>query len=97
MKHLKIEYTTDSGRVITLFDDPVVEMSWVDINGGVKVEGKTPATAASSASNGVGSFLNLLTGASKSRTEAVVNEKKAELVAEKHAENDSQENVTPAV
>lgn len=83
MKHLKIEYTNESGRVITLFDDPVAEMSWIDAGGGIRVEGKTPAPPSTSTANGVGSLLNLLTGASKARSESVVEEKKAELAEEK--------------
>lgn len=86
MKHLKIEYTTDTGRVITLFDDPVAEMSWADFAGGIRVEGKPPA--ASGSSNGVGGLLNLLTGASKARTDSVVEEKKASLAEEKQANQD---------
>ena len=82
MKHLKIEYTTESGSTITLFDEEVIEVNWSDTSSGVRVEGKTQAAA----SNGMGGLLDLLTGASKARTEAMVEEKKAELAEEAAAE-----------
>lgn len=76
MKHLFVEYTTDAGTKIVLFDDEVAEVTWSDSASGVRVEGKTQAAA----SGGMGGLLDLLTGASKARTEAVVEEKKASLV-----------------
>lgn len=76
MKHLFVEYTTDAGNKIVLFDDEVAEVTWSDSASGVRVEGKTQAAA----SSGMGGLLDLLTGASKARTEAVVEEKKASLV-----------------
>ena len=75
MKHLFVEYTTDAGNKIVLFDDEVAEVTWSDSASGVRVEGKTQAAA----SGGMGGLLDLLTGASKARTEAVVEEKKASL------------------
>lgn len=79
MKHLKIEYTTESGSKITLFDDEVAEVTWSDGNGVVRVEGKTQA-----ASGGL-NLLEMLTGGSKARTEAAAEEKRAEYEAEKKA------------
>lgn len=78
MKHLKIEYTTDGGNSITLFDDDVVEVTWSDATGTVRVEGKTQA-----AQSGGLNLLEMLTGGSKSRTEAMVEQGKAEIEAEK--------------
>lgn len=77
MKHLSIEYTTESGSTITLFNDDVVEVTWSDGNGVVRVEGKTQT------SGGGLNLLEMLTGGSKSRTEAVAEEKRAEYEAEK--------------
>jgi hypothetical protein len=79
MKHLKVEYTTESGQSITLFDGQVTEVTWSDGPNGIKVEGKNQAAATG---GGMGGLLEMLTGASKSRTAAVVEEKKAELAAE---------------
>jgi hypothetical protein len=77
VKHLFVEYTTDAGNKIVLFDDEVAEVTWSDSASGVRVEGKTQAAAAG---GGMGGLLDLLTGASKARTEAVIEEKKASLV-----------------
>lgn len=78
MKHLKIEYTTESGSKITLWDAEVAEVIWSDSAAGVRVEGKIQ--------NGGGmNLLEMLTGGSKARTEAVVEEKRASLAAEKAA------------
>jgi len=76
VKHLKIEYTTEGGNTIVLFDDEVAEVTWSDSAAGVRVEGKTQAAANGS---GMGGLLDLLTGASKARTEAVIEEKRASL------------------
>ena len=85
MKHLRIEYTTDSGNSITLFDDDVVEVTWSDSTGTVRVEGKTQA-----AQGGGLNLLEMLTGGSKNKTESMVDEKRAEYEAEK-AEKREQE------
>lgn len=57
MKHLKIEYTTEGGNKIVLFDGEVAEVNWSDGSGTVRVEGKTSA-AANSGLN----LLEMLTG-----------------------------------
>jgi hypothetical protein len=85
VKHLRIEYTTDSGNSITLFDDDVVEVTWSDSTGTVRVEGKTQA-----AQGGGLNLLEMLTGGSKNKTESMVDEKRAEYEAEK-AEKREQE------
>lgn len=77
MKHLRVEYTTDSGNKIILWDAEVAEVIWSDSAAGVRVEGKNQAAA------GGMNLLDLLTGNSKARTEAVVEEKKAALAEEK--------------
>lgn len=76
MKHLKIEYTTEGGNTIVLFDSEVAEVTWSDSASGVRVEGKTQAATGG---GGMGGLLDLLTGASKARTEAVIEEKRASL------------------
>jgi hypothetical protein len=78
VKHLKIEYTTESGSSITLFDEDVVEVTWSDAVGTVRVEGKTQA-----AQGGGLNLLEMLTGGGKARTEQMVEQGKAELEAEK--------------
>lgn len=57
MKHLFIAYTTESDDKIVLYDNEVVEVTWSDGNGTVRVEGKTSAAAA----NGM-NLLEMLTG-----------------------------------
>lgn len=74
MKHLKVEYKTEAGQSIVLFDGEVNEVVWSDGPNGIKVEGKT-----GTAGGGMGSLLDLLTGGSKARTEAVIEEKRAGL------------------
>ena len=78
MKHLLIKYTTDAGSTITLFDADVSEVTWSDGNDVVRVEGKTGNSAGMN-------LLEMLTGGSKARTEAMVEEKRSELKAEKKA------------
>lgn len=78
MKHLKIEYTTEGGNSIVLFDEEVVEVTWSDAVGTVRVEGKTQA-----AQGGGLNLLEMLTGGSKARNEQMVEQGKAELEAEK--------------
>ena len=56
MKHLKIEYTTDSGNKIILWDAEVAEVIWSDSAAGVRVEGKNQAAG------GGMNLLDLLTG-----------------------------------
>lgn len=59
MKHLLIQYTTEGGTKITLFDAEVAEVTWSDSStGGVRVEGKTPQQQA----NGGLNLLEMLTG-----------------------------------
>lgn len=79
MKHLKIEYTTESGSTVTLYDQQVTEVTWTDGPNGIRVEGKNQAAATG---GGMGGLLEMLAGASKSRTAAVVEEKKADLATE---------------
>jgi hypothetical protein len=57
VKHLRIDYTTESGTKITLFNAEVAEVTWSDGSGVVRVEGKTQA-AANSGLN----LLEMLTG-----------------------------------
>lgn len=57
VKYLKIEYTTEGGNKIVLWDGEVAEVTWSDGSGVVRVEGKTSA-AASSGLN----LLEMLTG-----------------------------------
>lgn len=64
MKHLLIQYTTEGGTKITLFDAEVAEVTWSDSTGGVRVEGKTPQQQA----NGGLNLLEMLTGG-KNRAE----------------------------
>jgi hypothetical protein len=75
VKHLKIEYKTEAGQSIVLFDGEVNEVVWSDGPNGIKVEGKT-----GTGGGGMGSLIDLLTGNSKARTEAIVEEKKAGLI-----------------
>lgn len=58
MKHLKIEYTTEGGTKIVLWDAEVAEVTWSDGSGVVRVEGKTKDAANGSGMN----LLELLTG-----------------------------------
>jgi hypothetical protein len=74
VKHLKVEYKTDAGNSIVLFDGEVNEVVWSDGPGGIRVEGKN-----GTGGGGMGGLLDLLTGGSKARTEAVVEEKRASL------------------
>jgi len=76
VKHLKVEYETDAGNSIVLFDGEVNEVVWSDGPGGIRVEGKNGNNA------GMGGLLELLTGGSKARTEAIVEEKRATIAAE---------------
>ena len=62
MKHLRIEYTTEGGNKIVLFNGEVAEVIWSDSAAGVRVEGKTQAAAAGM------NLLDLLTGG-KNRAE----------------------------
>lgn len=82
MKHLKIEYTTDTGKEVTLFDADVTEVSWADTAAGVRVEGKTAPAAGAAGNPGI-SLLEALAGAARSRNGAAIEEKKAELQREK--------------
>jgi hypothetical protein len=82
MKHLKVEYTTDSGNGIVLWDAEVNEVVWTDGPNGIRVDGKT-----GTGGGGMGGLLDLLTGASKARTEAVVGEKRASLAGAAPAEH----------
>lgn len=40
MKHLRVEYSTDGGQPVVLFDGDVDEISWSDGANGVSVSGK---------------------------------------------------------
>ena len=68
MKHLRVEING-----IELVNGDFAEVSFTDGANGVKVEGKP----ARSAGAGGGGLLEMLAGASRSRTEAVVQEKRA--------------------
>lgn len=74
MKRLTISY---NGAV--LFDADVAEFIWSDVSNGVKVEGKIRKTANG---GGVGGLLEQLAGASKNKTQRMVEEKRAELDSE---------------
>lgn len=81
MKQLKIEYNG-----IVLWDGPVDEVQWSDGPNGVAVAGKIkPARPAGGIGAGIA---ELLTNASKAKTEAVVEEKKAALVEERLPKTD---------
>ena len=71
-KHLRIE-VNGMEWVNADFD----EMSFYEGPNGVRIEGKTSARPAS---NGGGSLMDLFTGASRSRTEAMVKEKRQSLI-----------------
>lgn len=59
------------------------EISFTDGPGGVKIEGKPARPATRNNSNGgAGGLLEMLTNASRSRTEAVVEEKRGSLKSE---------------
>lgn len=81
MKHLKIEYTTANGKTVVLFDDDINEVAWVDTATGVKVEGRFAPPAQNN--NAGAGLLDLLTSASRARTESVANEKRDALTDEK--------------
>lgn len=70
MKHLRVEYNG-----IVLFDDDVDEVSWSDSDNGVTVTGKIRRAGAPG--GGAGGFLEMLTGASRQRTQNLVAEKRA--------------------
>lgn len=70
MKHLRVEYNG-----IVLFDGNVDEVSWNDSDNGVTVTGKM--RRAGGQSGGAGGFLEMLTNASRQRTQNVVAEKRA--------------------
>lgn len=91
MKHLLIQYTTESGIKITLFDAEVAEVVWSDSTAGVRVEGKTQQQT------GGMNLLDLLTGGGKARTEEVAEDKKAELPAEKAPRKTASRKSTPTV
>ena len=68
MKHLRVEING-----IELVNGDFAEVSFTDGANGVKVEGKP----ARNGSGGGGGLLDLLAGASRTRTEAVAQEKRA--------------------
>ena len=74
MKRLTISYNG-----ATLFDADVAEFLWSDVSNGVKVEGKIRKT---SSGGGVGGLLEQLAGASKSKTQRMVEDKRTELESE---------------
>lgn len=90
MKHLKVKYTTDSGNSIVLFDGEVNEVVWSDGPNGIRVEGKTAA------SGGGLNLLEMLTGASKAKTESVIEDKKSAIEAEKTPVQDNSIDVIQA-
>lgn len=77
MKHLRIECDN-----VVLFDSDVVEISWSDTGDQVTVTGKTQRSA------GTSKLVQMLSEAVKKQTEqtdAMVEDRKAELAAEKKA------------
>lgn len=89
MKKLTVRYTNDNGDSITLYDGEVAEIGWTDGAESLRVEAKTCPRRARQGSSGNASagmnLLEMLTGGSKARTEAMVEEKRSELRAEKKA------------
>ena len=78
MKHLTVTYNDH-----TLFDGEINELVWLDSDSGIKIEGRTKPKSA----GGAGSFLDMLTGASKARTAEMVVEKREQLEQEAVAES----------
>ena len=74
MKHLRVEVNGTEW-----VNGDFAEISFTDGPGGVRIEGKTARSASTGAGPGL---LEILTGASKARTEAIVEEKRAALAAE---------------
>lgn len=73
MKHLKVIYNDQ-----ILFDGEINELVWLDGDSGVKIEGRVkPAATAKPAAAGL---LDMLTGASKNRTQEMVTQKRQSLV-----------------
>lgn len=70
-KHLRVEVNGAEW-----VNGDFAEISFTDGPGGVRIEGK-PARAAAGRNGGGGGFLEMLTNASKARTEAVAEEKRA--------------------
>lgn len=79
MKHLRIEYTTESGSKIILFDDDVNEVAWNDTPNGVRVEGRTGIAPSGN------SLLELIANASKARAEEEAEETPASTSKKKAA------------
>lgn len=73
MKRLTVTYNG-----ATLFDADVAELVWSDVANGVKVEGKLHKASG----GGVGGLLEQLAGASKSKTQRMVEDKRTELESE---------------
>lgn len=78
-KHLRVEVNGAEW-----VNGDFAEISFTDGPGGVRIEGK-PARAATPARGG-GGLLEMLTSASRARTEAVVEDKKAALASDSDAE-----------
>lgn len=76
MKHLTITYDNH-----TLFDADIDELVWVDNDSGVKVEGRLKKTAAPTSGLGAG-LLDMLTQASKAKTQQLADEKRQEPTSE---------------
>ena len=72
-KHLRVEVNGQEW-----VNGEFAEISFTDGPGGVRIEGK-PVRQATGGGGGGGGLLDLLTQASRARTQAVVEEKRAEL------------------
>lgn len=62
----------------TLFDGEINELVWLDSDNGVKIEGRIkPAAAGKTGGQGL---IDMLTGASKNRTQEMVTQKRQSIV-----------------
>lgn len=78
MRNLKIEY-----RGMVLFDGEISELQWSDGEGGVTVHGKL---AQSVRKQSGANLLEMIAGASKKKTELMVEQKRESLTEEKAKE-----------
>lgn len=86
VKHLRVEYNG-----IVLFDGNVDEVSWNDSDNGVTVTGKMRRAGAQG--GGAGGFLEMLTNASRQRTQNVVAEKRAGIASAENAPDQGEREV----
>lgn len=83
LKKLKVTYNDQ-----VLFDGEINELVWLDGESGVKIEGRVKPAAA--AKPGGAGLLDMLTGASKSRTQEIVAQKKQTIVEPEQATAEAQ-------